>query len=191
MILMAALIGVVACETTDEPAIDYSTWTIEELLASGDGVDFLVKNATEIDYEQLEAKLLNSHTLRFDYRPLYSYDESTGRWVSDRMFGVGEQWVTLLDKQTVRVCVTYDFYTDPALQWAIGYPVYIDYAVKTTPLEAVTDQIFNGSKFVAQVGEDIFIVEALRDGDRTVVTIHENRDEVLAKHATPLSEIRP
>ncbi len=72
LFLFAALIALAAC---DDDAVDYSTWTTEELLATPAGVEYLIQNASPIDYAAIEEEL---ETLVF--HPYYFFCLNSDGW---------------------------------------------------------------------------------------------------------------
>lgn len=86
LFLFAALFVFAAC---DDDAIDYSTWTTEELLATPAGIEYLIKNAAPIDYAAIEEEL---ETLVF--YPYYFSASSIRKAGLNLLIGAG--WASLV-----------------------------------------------------------------------------------------------
>lgn len=82
-VLMFAAMAFVACNDEVED-IDYSTWTVEELLTTGGGIDYLVSQTKEINYDELNERL---KTEVLFYNRMSAFTQHDGTWVEILLVG--------------------------------------------------------------------------------------------------------
>ncbi|MBE6190243.1 MAG: hypothetical protein E7145_04800 [Rikenellaceae bacterium] len=112
-ILLLAAMAFVACNDEEE-FIDYSTWTVEELLATGGGIDYLVSQTKEINYDELNERL-KTEVLSYCMNPVFVLQD--GVWVETLMIGSGAGCMVLMEDNTFRHC----FELEHAPKWGKLY----------------------------------------------------------------------
>ena len=97
-VLMLATMTFVACNDEEE-FIDYSTWTVEELLTTGGGIDYLVSQTKEINYDELNERL-KTEVLSYWLNPVFVLEK--GVWMETwQDGGIGGGCMVLMDDNAV------------------------------------------------------------------------------------------
>lgn len=99
VLLLAAMVFT-ACSDSLSGDIDYSTLSIEELVTTGDGVDYLVRTAGTVDEAEV-AKTIADKVLYVNRNDLFYLEKS---WVQPEIYGASFGYLLLLDNQTLLVC---------------------------------------------------------------------------------------
>ena len=99
-ILLLAAMAFVACNDEEE-FIDYSTWTVEELLTTGGGIDYLVSQTKEINYDELNERL---KTEVLSYGRYKVFELEKGVWMEIWKDGAGAGCMVLMEDNTFRHC---------------------------------------------------------------------------------------
>lgn len=179
-ILLAALMLFAACSKDEEPAIDYSTWTTEELLADPNGIDYLVKTAGEVDYDALNEQLKAMKVLITPGADKH-YVKRGGKWKEELMLGISEVYYLLMGDGTYRCC-----YRDPAGQFG-GNRGYYTGTVGNDPIAQFLGLSENGNKILAVVGESL-IVENHKGTRRYIARINDCRQWVFEHYTVDFME---
>ena len=154
-ILLLAAMTFVACNDEEE-FIDYSTWTVEELLATGGGIDYLVSQTKEINYDELNERL-KTEVLSYWLNPVFVLEK--GVWMETKMIGLGGGYMVLMEDNTFRECF------QPELGMALaGMKVYRTYDAYDNAVAEMAGKMMAWSKIVAYVG-DTLVIE-YEHGDR-------------------------
>ncbi len=178
--LLAALMVFAACNKDEELAIDYSTWTTEELLADPNGIDYLVKTAGEVDYDALNEQLSAMMVLitpGADKR----YVKRGGKWKQEQMLGVSGTYYLLMGDGTYRRC-----FTDMAGQFGGNRGYYIK-TVGNDPIAQFLGLAEDGNKILAVVGQSL-IVENHNGTRRFIAHISDCRQWVLENYTVNFRE---
>lgn len=174
LMLLAALMTFMACDTDEEPAIDYSTWTTEELLADPNGIDYLVKTAGEVNYDALNEQLKAMMVLVIPGAENH-YAKRDGKWVEEEMLGISTRYCLLMDDGTYRRC-----YSDMAHQFG-GKRGYYTGTVGNDPIAQFLGLTEDGDKIVAVVGQSL-IVENHKGTRRYIAYVKDCRQWVLENY---------
>lgn len=165
-ILLFAAMAFVACNDEVED-IDYSTWTVEELLTTGGGIDYLVSQTKEINYDELNDRL-KTEVLFYWANPVFKLQD--GIWTKTWLDGISGGYMVLMEDNTFRAC-----YEDE--QTAIKYYIVHD-AGDNSVAEMARKML--GGRIVAYVG-DTLVIEFDWGGTPTRYLAHfeDNREWVL------------
>lgn len=110
-ILLLIVIAFVACNNEAVDDIDYSTWTVEELLTTGGGIDYLVSQSKEINYDELNNRL---KTEVLGYNDHIKYIKRDGVWSGEKINGNICPFFVLMENNTFRMCY------EPSHDWSRG-----------------------------------------------------------------------
>lgn len=185
LMMMAAMLAFAACNKDEGP--DYDRWTTEELLATGGGIDYLVKKGGPIDYEQI-GEWLGSHV--FSPAEEYVYD---GGWTLPDLLGASTGCLIVLDASTYRRCWldTTGGYLTPDGKWTKH--LYLDISYTGDPLRALLDTRFGpDAKIAAQVGKTLIVAyeDVYKRRWRAVVHLTDDREQALAFYPDNLLDCR-
>lgn len=143
--LLAAM-ALVSCDdmfSSDE--VDYSTMTIEELLQTGDGIDYLVKQSKEINFDELNERL-KTEVLSYCINPVFILQD--GVWEQRWMVGGGGGYMVLMEDNTFRHC--YELEHQPELG-----KLYDTYSAGDNAVVEMVGKMVPWSKIVAYVGDTL------------------------------------
>lgn len=146
-VLMLAVMAFVACN--DTPDIDYSTWSVEELLTTGGGIDYLVSQTKEINYDELNERL-KTEVLFYWLNPVFMLQD--GVWVETRMLGFGGGYMVLMEDNTFRHC----YEPDLGMHLA-GMKVYRTYDAYDNAVAEMVGKMWGWARIVAYVGDTLVI----------------------------------
>lgn len=152
-ILLLAAMTFVACNEEEE-FIDYSTWTVEELLTTGGGIDYLVSQTKEINYNELNERL-KTEVLSYCVNPVYVLQD--GVWVETLMLGGVSGFMVLMEDNTFRHC----YELEHAPKWGKLYQTHDAY---DNAVAEMVGKMMAWAKIVAYVG-DTLVIE-YEHGDR-------------------------
>lgn len=147
----------VACNDEEE-FIDYSTWSVEELLTTGGGIDYLVSQTKEINYEELNERL-KTEVLSYCVNPVFVLQD--GVWVETLMSGAGAGCMVLMEDNTFRHC----FELEHAPTWGKLYQTHDAY---DNAVAEMVGKMMAWAKIVAYAG-DTLVIE-YEHGDRRTPT---------------------
>ena len=145
LILLAAM-ALVSCDdmfSSDE--VDYSTMTIEELLQTGGGIDYLVKQSKEINFDELNERL-KTEVLSYSDHNIFELQD--GVWVKVMMDGGGGGYMVLMEDNTFRHC--YELEHQPELG-----KLYETYSAGDNAVVEMVGKMVAWSKIVAYVGDTL------------------------------------
>ena len=171
--LLVALVAFFACNTEEEPAIDYSTWTNEELLADPNGIDYLVKHAGPVDHDALYELFQRFVLVEPDSHSWFGF--RGGQWHQELIDGPGfgiPCYVAMGD-DIYRKCY----------MMAIGhriFPAFEEWSMPERPIDAIIKHTFPKSR-IAAVVDRIIIVDVLDKPNPTRVLYRftDTREDVL------------
>lgn len=177
-ILFAAM-ALVACN--DE--IDYDSMTLDEILSTNAGWDYLIATYDERDKEEI-IELLKTRTLCIVH--LYQWQLVNGIWTLRHMDGGSSYDYTILNEQYVRKFLR-DGYLPPYTY------KYRDYAYTDDPLEVMLEHSrwHNAScpRIIGFYKDKTILIEYEDDGYgnkvRMMGNIVDNRQEMLEQYTTP------
>ncbi len=156
-ILLLAAMAFVACNDEEE-FIDYSTWTVEELLTTGGGIDYLVSQTKEINYDELNERL-KTEVLSYCVNPVFVLQD--GVWVETLMLGGVSGFMVLMEDNTFRHC----YELEHAPKWGKLYQTHDAY---DNAVAEMVGKMMAWAKIVAYVG-DTLVIE-YEHGDRRTPT---------------------
>ena len=174
LLLLLAAFALVACEDSLEQ-IDYSTLSTEELLQTGEGVDYLVSQASEIDFAALNERL-KTEVLRGEVNILYCQRED-GKWECAKMIGgCGLTYCVLMDDNTFRHCFQFD-----DSQWELAGKWYRTHNAYDNAVVEMVGKVVPWAKIVAQV-DNVLICEDRDAKSRFLCYLSDSRDWVLNEY---------
>lgn len=145
LVVMLATMVFVACNNEAVDDIDYSTWTVEELLTTGDGIDYLVKQSKEINFDELNNRL-KTEVLSYCINPVFILQD--GVWEKKWMVGGGGGYMVLMEDNTFRHC--YELEHQPELG-----KLYETYSAGDNAVVEMVGKMVAWSKIVAYVGDTL------------------------------------
>ena len=152
LFLLLAAFALVACEDSLEQ-IDYSTLSTEELLQTGEGVDYLVSQASEIDFAALNERL-KTEVLDGGYANLRYYEREDGKWERELLIGGGGcAYCVLMDDNTFRHCFEFDDF-----QWELAGKWYRTHNAYDNAVVEMVGKVVPWAKIVAHV-DNVLICE--------------------------------
>ena len=157
-ILLLATMAFAACND-EEGFIDYSTWTVEELLTTGGGIDYLVSQTKEINYDELNERL-KTEVLFYNDSRIYTKRDDV--WTTAMVDGNLCPCFVLMENNTFRMC----FEVEHAPMWGM---LYRTYNVGDNAVVEMVEQMDAGAKIVAYIG-DTLVVEYYWNGDSNMLT---------------------
>ena len=173
LILLAAM-ALVSCDdmfSSDE--VDYSTMTIEELLQTGDGIDYLVKQSKEINFDELNERL-KTEVLSYCINPVFILQD--GVWEKKWMVGGGGGYMVLMEDNTFRHC--YELEHQPELG-----KIYKTYSAGDNAVVEMVGKMVPWSKIVAYVGDTLVCeYESYWSPTRFLAFIGPWRESVLSEY---------
>ena len=177
LLMLLAAMAFVACNET--PDVDYSTWTVEELLTTGEGIDYLVKQTKEINYDELNERL-KTEVLSYWLNPVFVL--KNGKWAETRMDGFGGGYMVLMEDNTFRDC--FEIEHQPELG-----KIYKTYSAGDNAVVEMVGKMVAWSKIVAYVG-DTLVCEYESYGIPTRFLAHfaDCREVVLNKYTNNLDD---
>ena len=182
ILIIACLI--VACEEgTNSLDIDnLNSQEFNQLLATGQGLDILVKAAQDknIDYDELEEKLSTTYTITL-LNSFYVFADNN--WENSVKLGGGNKIFTMSPNKTaVRKCFIRNSLMNED-------KLYRDYPIETTIMDVVINQTFdNEGKIIAKLNDTTYVLEGKIDDSivRQLAMLTENRDWILENYCTAL-----
>ena len=146
-ILLLAAMAFVACNDEEE-FIDYSTWTVEELLTTGGGIDYLVSQTKEINYDELNERL-KTEVLSYCVNPVFVLEKGvwTETWQDG---GIGGGYMVLMEDNTFRHCYELEY----APKWGKLYQTHDAY---DNAVAEMVGKMMAWAKIVAYVGDTLVI----------------------------------
>lgn len=189
LLLLAALAVFAACD--DDP-IDYSTWTTEELLATPEGIDYLIEASAPVDYAAIEEEL---ETLAFE--PYYFFVHSArDGWTnsSDWIGGGSSSYVVMGDIVRSYLVCNGVFFRTPEGELTSRY--YQDSHFTGDRLTAVLELFDHGRdnvKIKARI-EKTLIVESYDEYEQRwldLVRLVDSRDVLQEQFPYSLDELEP
>lgn len=170
----------------DDDAIDYSTWTTEELLATPAGVEYLIKNAAPIDYAAIEAELetLVFHPYYFFCLDSYGWSEAC-EWL-----GMGSSYYFVMD-DVLRGCFDTDMTPLMRPDGKSTQSYYIDRKFTGDRLPAILNMWRSDAQIKARV-ENTLIMEYYGEYGRRwlyLVSLVDMRERLLADYPYSLDEL--
>ncbi len=157
-ILLLAAMAFVACNEEKE-FIDYSTWTVEELLTTGGGIDYLVSQTKKINYDELNERL-KTEVLFYNDSRIYTKRDDV--WTTAMVDGNLYPCFVLMENNTFRMC----FEVEHEPMWGM---LYRTYNVGDNAVVEMVEQMDAGAKIVAYIG-DTLVVEYYWNGDSNMLT---------------------
>ena len=145
-ILLLATMTFVACNDEEE-FIDYSTWTVEELLTTGGGIDYLVSQTKEINYDELNERL-KTEVLSYGLCKVFELEK--GVWMEIWKDGGGAGCMVLMEDNTFRHC----FELEHAPKWGKLYQTHDAY---DNAVAEMVGKMWAWAKIVAYVGDTLVI----------------------------------
>lgn len=145
-ILLLAAMTFVACNEEEE-FIDYSTWTVEELLTTGGGIDYLVSQTKEINCDELNERL-KTEVLSYCVNPVFVLQD--GVWVETLMLGGVSGFMVLMEDNTFRHC----YELEHAPKWGKLYQTHDAY---DNAVAEMVGKMWAWAKIVAYVGDTLVI----------------------------------
>ncbi len=154
-ILLLAAMAFVACNDEVED-IDYSTWTVEELLTTGGGIDYLVSQTKEINYDELNDRL---KTEVLSYSLYHIFKLQDGIWTKTWLDGIGGGYMVLMEDNTFRHC--FELEHQPELG-----KLYRTHDAGDNAVAEMVGKMVAWSKIVAYAG-DTLVIEYEHGDSRT------------------------
>ena len=174
LFLLLAAFALVACEDSLEQ-IDYSTLSTEELLQTGEGVDYLVSQASEIDFAALNERL-KTEVLRGEDNLRY-YEREDGKWERELLIGgSGCAYCVLMDDNTFRYCFEFD-----DSQWELAGKWFCTHNAYDNAVVEMVGKVVPWAKIVAQV-DNVLICEDRDAKSRFLCYLSDSRDWVLNEY---------
>ena len=99
LILLAAM-ALTACSDSMSDDIDYSTLSIEELVTTGDGVDYLVRTAGPVDEKEI-MEVIADKALFINRNNVFFYENG---WTQPVLYGAGWGYLLQLDDENLLEC---------------------------------------------------------------------------------------
>lgn len=174
LFLLLAAFALVACEDSLEQ-IDYSTLSTEELLQTGEGVDYLVSQASEIDFAALNERL-KTEVLDGGYANLRYYEREDGKWERELLIGGGGcAYCVLMDDNTFRHCFEFDDF-----QWELAGKWYRTHNAYDNAVVEMVGKVVPWAKIVAHV-DNVLICEDVDSKEKSffVCRLVDCREKVL------------
>ena len=173
LFLLLAAFALVACEDSLEQ-IDYSTLSTEELLQTGEGVDYLVSQAKEIDFAALNERLKTEVLCGEDN--LRYYEREDGKWERELLIGGGGcAYCVLMDDNTFRYCFEFD-----DSQWQLAGKWFCTHKAYDNAVVEMVGKVVPWAKIVAHV-DNVLICEDVDSKEKSffVCRLVDCREKVL------------